>query len=320
MHILLSITLMIICIFCICSVNGACDLCNDFNWLFIASTGRSGSTTVLNMINDIPGIYLRGENYGVGNIMYDLHKAARRSEFKSRDPFGAWQHSDINKHELLCRMQAYVVILMGNGYNRTSHKVIGFKEIRFRGRNDVLEFMSETLFPCAKFIINTREDASAQEKSRKEFFRGSNASMVEDNNLMLQWAQKSNLNKDKNVRSYFMTLEADGFTINRFNQVLPFLGVKDCAYTDIYHSNDRKFGGYDQNDTVFLREGNRTHFHEGACTFDSHAWPPHPLRDNEKFPPPRPTHHVQPPPKEALKPKRQKRRKPTPAPQNAVLA
>ena len=31
-----------------------CDLCNDYRWLFIVGEGRSGSTTIMEMLDTIP--------------------------------------------------------------------------------------------------------------------------------------------------------------------------------------------------------------------------------------------------------------------------
>ena len=42
----------------------SCDLCGQ-RWLFVLATGRSGSTTVLNMLNALPGVYMAGENMNV---------------------------------------------------------------------------------------------------------------------------------------------------------------------------------------------------------------------------------------------------------------
>mmetsp|Transcript_8251 Transcript_8251/g.10770 ORF Transcript_8251/g.10770 Transcript_8251/m.10770 type:complete len:149 (-) Transcript_8251:1950-2396(-) len=49
-----------------------CDLCHDYDWVFILGTGRSGSTTILSMINSIPGFYLAGENGKAIEILYTL--------------------------------------------------------------------------------------------------------------------------------------------------------------------------------------------------------------------------------------------------------
>lgn len=38
-----------------------CDLCGTYRWVFVISTGRSGSTTMLGMLNSIPGFHIAGE-------------------------------------------------------------------------------------------------------------------------------------------------------------------------------------------------------------------------------------------------------------------
>ena len=37
-----------------------CDLCAD-DWIIVAGTGRSGSTTLIDMLNRVPGVYVAGE-------------------------------------------------------------------------------------------------------------------------------------------------------------------------------------------------------------------------------------------------------------------
>ena len=37
-----------------------CDLCAD-NWIIVVGTGRSGSTTIADMLNQVPGVYTAGE-------------------------------------------------------------------------------------------------------------------------------------------------------------------------------------------------------------------------------------------------------------------
>jgi hypothetical protein len=44
--------------------SNGCDLCKDHDWVFVLGTGRSGSTSVIEMVNTIPGVFLAGENFG----------------------------------------------------------------------------------------------------------------------------------------------------------------------------------------------------------------------------------------------------------------
>lgn len=57
-------------------VNGSMSSCRSHAWLFVLSTGRSGSTTILNMLNAIPQIKLSGEN---GNLLPMLNNALEHS-------------------------------------------------------------------------------------------------------------------------------------------------------------------------------------------------------------------------------------------------
>ena len=43
------------------TIESRCNLCSR-KWLFVAATDRSGSTTIMNMLNQIPGFRIHGEN------------------------------------------------------------------------------------------------------------------------------------------------------------------------------------------------------------------------------------------------------------------
>ncbi len=49
-----------------------CNLC-DVGWLFIAGPGRSGSTTLRDMLNIIPGVYIAGENRNLPSRLFDIY-------------------------------------------------------------------------------------------------------------------------------------------------------------------------------------------------------------------------------------------------------
>ena len=55
------------------AVAESCDLC-DRRFVFVIATGRSGSTSVLETINSLPGVHLRGENGASLLGAMDLYK------------------------------------------------------------------------------------------------------------------------------------------------------------------------------------------------------------------------------------------------------
>ena len=73
---------------------GAIDVTDgcERNWLFQVSTGRSGSTSLMAMLNDLPNVYIAGENDGLFESLYALHKSSILTEKRSKNGayHGAW--------------------------------------------------------------------------------------------------------------------------------------------------------------------------------------------------------------------------------------
>merc|ERR1712146_703269 len=89
---------------------------------FIISNGRSGSTSLLNMVNELPGYSLSGEHAGQFIAWYDLYK--RFLSTQRRDPYkddktevtkkenlmmyrSAWEHQKIHDIEFFEMMQTW---------------------------------------------------------------------------------------------------------------------------------------------------------------------------------------------------------------------
>ena len=67
----------------------------------------------------------------------------------------AWGHPNIDLPGILCTLQLYVKQILG-AYDMSSTRIIGFKEIR-HVNTEQLQFF-RLLFPCGRYIINTRQD------------------------------------------------------------------------------------------------------------------------------------------------------------------
>jgi hypothetical protein len=93
-----------------CSNSALCRPCQQ-RFLFILSTGRAASTTLLGMINHLPNVRLAGENNNI--VLYiasllekNLHRdgfANLRTKVPARD--GAWFHHSIPKQSMACPIQ-----------------------------------------------------------------------------------------------------------------------------------------------------------------------------------------------------------------------
>lgn len=215
----------------------ACDLCgHPQQWLFILGTGRSGSTSLLQMVNEIPGFHLAGENRGVLTSLSQLFDHAQHLAQKN-DSMLSWTHGDILEHKVLCALQSYIRAI--GGFSE-SDRVIGYKEIR-HSNEEALSFFQK-LFPCARFIANTRRHLDAQIKSRENVGWGAtNASaLVKASRSLESWARKH-----QNI-SILMRLE-DNFTAHGFNQLLKWLGVHGCTFMSVAHENRNGYSNISTN-------------------------------------------------------------------------
>lgn len=66
-----------------------CNPCTDYNWIFVIATGRSGSTSLINNLNAIPGVYIGGENRAL-RVLFNLPY------------FGGMSYLQINQHITNC--------------------------------------------------------------------------------------------------------------------------------------------------------------------------------------------------------------------------
>lgn len=224
-----------------------CDLCGGAQqWLFVLAGGRSGSTTVLSMLNAIPGVHLAGENWGAVNSLLELYKNANNTGFghSSNDVVDAWSHTEISEKRVLCAMQDYVRVIVGE-FDAATTKYIGFKEIRHKTPEQI-NFFSK-VFPCAKYVINTRD---VDEQHKSGWFKEMPLEKLQAKKVSLESFSASH------EESAF-DLPLEDFSVERFNSMLHWLGAGGCAFTQVAHAND---GGYAGSVSPGL---------EGTCRFQA---------------------------------------------------
>jgi len=153
-----------------CSNSPMCSPCNR-RFLFIVATGRSGSTTLLDMFNSLPGVRLAGENWGELNIAADLasnlHQGWFVNDAYGRGPF---KHNPIPKQSMACVHQHLVHALNppSEWMQHFAHKpvgeydsstILGIKTIRIQDKEwtpkEAAAYFMEK-FPCSRFIVNIR--------------------------------------------------------------------------------------------------------------------------------------------------------------------
>lgn len=233
-----------------------CDLCAG-RWLFVVSAGgRTGSTTLLNMLNLHPAFSLAGENNKQLDDAFELWMKAAYQRWRS----APWQRDAPNPASLLCLLQQWFVEISNSPTKHAggvtsqasapgaSSFIHGFKEIRWQataqrlrssaafGPNvdlpplppanvSMLHFTS-LLFPCSRFIFNTRESPSSlRRKVGRKRFAASHIAALAD--LHRSWGAQS--------RSFWLPLE--NFTVGGFNELLSWLGEDGCRFGALLHNN-----------------------------------------------------------------------------------
>lgn len=221
--------------------NGAeCNLCKD-NWLFVLGTGRSGSTSVLTMLNAIPDVYIAGEPKLTMPMMMSMYNERPKewSADKGDREIKARWHKPTMYHELLCDLQRYIKHAIGQSEAATE-KIIGFKDIHAVDESHL--WFYKRLFPCARFIVNWRdgieEDVALQNKALKTVLEAKHMTSSDVRHEIVkkqQWAAK---NPDITA-----TLPLHNFTVGNFNRILRWLNVEGCEYTAVAHANNNAGAG-----------------------------------------------------------------------------
>jgi hypothetical protein len=136
----------------------------DRRHVFIVTSGRTGSTLLLGMLNAHPGVFVRGENYGFFYYQYKALEALRLSrshvqpDAGSRSPFFGADSIDLGaitaRIAMLCRETMYANV-------PDEVRVTGFKEIRYDmpDLEDYLYFLA-AMFRPATFAFLLRDPAN----------------------------------------------------------------------------------------------------------------------------------------------------------------
>eukprot|EP00961_Rhodomonas_salina_P131312 1767251-Rhodomonas_salina.2 len=214
----------------------------DQRWLFVWGTGRSGSTTLMHMLNALPGIALSGENAMVQSAV-ELWKEYRKLQPRSGKKRGPWEHGAMMKGEFLCSLRKmFHSIHAVHTPSTTSGAVTGFKEIRFEASRGDVEFLKD-VFPCARIVFNIRHDV--EEQSKSGFHAKHNNKRKKTSELSKRNKEILSLHAEMGPQqSYLLALE--DFNTQNFNKLAEWLGYKDCSFTTVLHDNDSKFGDYKQ--------------------------------------------------------------------------
>lgn len=137
----------------------------NYRSILIVTYGRSGSTLLQGVLNTIPGVLIRGENYDLCWGLYGAWKALNNARndwgTRAQAPSDAWYGADrLNPEQFVASARQLVVEQLAP---EDDCNCIGFKEIRYLDHLDelfpFLEFLA-LLFPTPAFVFNTRNHAA----------------------------------------------------------------------------------------------------------------------------------------------------------------
>jgi hypothetical protein len=198
-----------------CSMSDYKPLCGT-NSLFIISTGRTGSTTILHALNLVPGIHMIGETGLISSI-----------RVLYQDSAGSLDR--IRNITILQELQHLYWLLNcpSQSHQDQRNAILGGKEVHVSPRD--IFFLKE-LFPCSRFIFSLRRNSQTQSRSAFHKNRGFSASSLSTKNAYLRrlhdtWAPDT----------FLMDLE--DFSPPLFDALLRWLGIHDCSYTSIGQFN-----------------------------------------------------------------------------------
>jgi hypothetical protein len=132
----------------------------DYEYVFVVTYGRSGSTLLQAVLNSTPGVLIRGENRALAYHLHKFHdtavnEAARVGNAARRRMNPFFGIRDYPAELALTRARELLLDTVLRPEAGT--RVLGFKEIRWY-QDDLpayLDFMRQ-VFPGARFVVNTR--------------------------------------------------------------------------------------------------------------------------------------------------------------------
>jgi len=220
----------------ICKNSGRCKPC-DKQFLFILAQGRSGSTTLKNMINLLPGVRIGGEIGDTIEKMENLWSYLLEDEqllVNARgSPNERFGHNSFPPEHLSCAAQKFIENLNPPSEKVDTDTIIGFKELRIDTLRQI-EFLL-THFPCSKFIFNVRNDPLSLKYSQKKWLGNEDLVAKSEKVPLVHRYLKQRLGSN---RVYFMDMiewsKSEG---KDFNTLANWLGFENCIFPDVLHDN-----------------------------------------------------------------------------------
>jgi len=268
------------CPYATCTNTPKCQPCQR-RFLILIATGRSGSTTLMNLLDSLPHVRMAGENKGQlindFNTYFNFHDTIEFDIHNENGVDGAWKHYAMSNQALSCPIQSmYEAInpppeLMSNyrGNYDDSEMILGFKTVRLHQalpniynttstttdsdlnkkneeEEEVFlkweEFLKNS-FPCAKFVFNIRGDIEKQVESwLSAFGTHLDGDIIRNYNQNLSHLA-ARLGPDRaRVIDMSEWSKQGGYGLNILNDLVSWLGFSDCKFTSLIHSNKDGYG------------------------------------------------------------------------------
>lgn len=141
----------------------------DLRFVTVVTYGRTGSTALQSALNALPGVLVRGENYGALRGLHDYVQAL--AETADRHSAGRPSHpwfgsARLDPSAVLDSLREHVLTTVLRPSKDT--RWVGFKEVRyepghFATYDELLEYLLflNKLFPGIRYLMNVRDPEAA---------------------------------------------------------------------------------------------------------------------------------------------------------------
>ena len=208
---------------------------DDVQFIIIAATGRSGSTTMQRIVSTIPDSNINGENANFIGSLLNAYKSLKKTEQMSqisRDNYSSykpcWENNFVFE-EFKYNLKKIIYDFLYVKYK----KILGFKEIRFFKLDLLDEFIE--LFPNTKIILHCKENTYSQthSESKANWLKPEDEEILKRRNAEMKAKQLSNP-----VNYYYSSFE-NMFDVKQMEKLFNFLGyeIDKVKYTEIINDD-----------------------------------------------------------------------------------
>lgn len=241
----------------VCLNSDVCQPCHR-RFLILIATGRSASTTLTYMLDQLPGVRMSGENNDALNrIRHMINVVVEKEQFQRESGhMSPWGHNPVINGSLSCVAQHMIEAInpplvddQGKLIEDDAETIVGFKTIRFIGNNnlDELKEFLETKFPCARIVINIRSDVESQVASEEKAFGFDKSKEDQLRQDLIQQNEEMARLADMLGEQRAHLLDSTEWThnnISKLNAAVAWLGfAESCFFQQLLEMNTQG-GGY----------------------------------------------------------------------------